>query len=353
MYSGEAVLFGHNVLQVMYAAKKYLLDDLVKRCSKFLEDEISKDNVCTVLKHCLFYDETTLAEKCVAFVAADPKVVFESPDFMNINEATLHHLLSDAEVYIKPVDALKYTLKWAKSQLNDQTELISVREILGKSLYQIPFSSMSCHELADIIGDEPDLLNDKEQATLFRYMANKAERDKAAVSLLGFMHKKIKADSYLSKICHSMNRFNRTTKHSSFWNGIREKPDIIAFQVDQDIKFHGVTIFGGYTAVDTHSVVVQLYEGTTQLCNYKYMTTSSGTATPIDVPIPTAPINVRSGTRYTIKIGRVGPQTFSGDAGTDCVTTEGCTFSYYTCPLSKETNVFIGQIPQIMFSKSH
>ena len=78
MYSNKAALSGHNVLQVMYAAKKYLLEGLVQQCSNFLEDEISKDNVCTVLKHCLFYDETILADKCVAFVADDPKVIFES-----------------------------------------------------------------------------------------------------------------------------------------------------------------------------------------------------------------------------------------------------------------------------------
>ena len=173
MYSGEAALSGHNVLQVMYAAKKYLLEGLVQRCSKFLEDGISKDNICTVLKHCLFYDETTLAEKCVAFVAADPKVVFESADFMNINETTLHHLLSADKVYIKPVDVLKYSLKWAKSQLND--ELISVREILGNSLFQISFSSMSGRDLANIIRDEPDLLNDKEAMTLFRYIFTNGE----------------------------------------------------------------------------------------------------------------------------------------------------------------------------------
>ena len=353
MYSGKAALSGHNVLQVMYAAKKYLLEGLVQRCSKFLEDEISKDNVCTVLKQCLLFDETTLAEKCVTFIAADPKVVFESADFMNINETTLHHLLSDDKVYIRPVDALKYSLKWAKSQ-KDKAELISLREILGKSLFQIPFSSMSCHELADMIGDEPDLLNDKEQATLLRYIANKAQREKVAVSLLGFIHKKIKPhQSHLSKVFHSENRFKRIMRSDefSYCTVSLQKPDVVDFQVDQDVKFHGVTVFGSVIAGDTHSVVVQLYEGTTQLCNYKYMTTSSGTSTPIAVSLPTAPVNIRSGTRYTIKMDRDVANTFYGKKCRESVTTEGCTFRYYICPSNLGTTVSIGQIPQLMFTK--
>ena len=349
MYSGEAALSGHNVLQVMYASKKYLLEDLVQQCSQFLEDKISKDNVCTVLKHCIFYDETTLAEKCVAFVGADPKVVFESPDFMNINETTLHHLLLADKVYIKPVDALQYSLKWAKSQQKDQTELISVKEILGKSLFQIPFSSMSGRELADMVRDEPNLLNDKEQATLFRYIGNRGEQEMAAVSSLGFMQT-IKADN----VFYSLNRFGKTVLPGiSVWRGKREKPDVIDIQINQDVKFNGITLYGSVTAGDTHSVVVQLYEGSTLLCNYEQTITSDGTATPIAVPIPTSPVCVKPGTRYTVKIGRDGPNTFYGNDGTASVATEGCTFTYYTCPKNNGTTVSNGQIPQIMFTKSH
>ena len=343
MYSGEAALSGHNVLQVMYAAKKYLLEGLVKQCSKFLEDEISKENVCTVLKHCLFYDETTLAEKCVAFVAVHPKVVLESPDFLNINETTLHHLLLSDKMYIKPMDALKYSLKWAKSQQKDETELIPVREILGKSLFQILFSSMSCRELADSIRASPDLLNDKEQATLFRYIANKGDLERAEVSSLGFIHR---------EVFHSTNRFGNVQDDAT-WGGGKGRPDVIAFQVNQDVTINGITLFGSRTAGDIHSVVVELYEGTTQLCKYEQTITSDGTATPVAVPIPTSPVSVRSGTRYTVKVGRDGPRTFFGGVGTESVTTEGCAFSYHTCLNNNGTDVSRGQIPQIMFTKCY
>ena len=107
---------------------------------------------------------------------------------MNINQTALHHLLSADKVYMKPMDALKYSIKWAKSQQKDQTELISVREILGKSLFQIPFSLMSGRQLADMVRDEPDLLNDKEQATLFRYIITIGDLEREAVSSLGFIH---------------------------------------------------------------------------------------------------------------------------------------------------------------------
>ena len=49
MYYEKATLNGDNVLCVLYAAKKYMMQDLEKLCREFLEKELCPTNVCPVL----------------------------------------------------------------------------------------------------------------------------------------------------------------------------------------------------------------------------------------------------------------------------------------------------------------
>jgi hypothetical protein len=238
MYSGEVVLSGHNVLHVMYAAKKYLLDDLVERCSKFLEEELSEENVCSILNHCLLYDEKTLLNKCETFITHYKMAVIVSPDVLNLEKDTLHHLLSMKLGHCtEAVDTFRYCLRWAKSRQINKDEVVSLRNIMGDCLFQIQFSSMAAPALASILGDEPDVLNDKEQATLFKYIACPGKREKAAVSALGFTHVEIKA-----QIQDTINRFTTVHITSKTWSGSKHKPDVIDLKVNQDMKFHGVTL---------------------------------------------------------------------------------------------------------------
>ena len=53
IYYDGAELSGDNVLHVMYTAKKYLIDGLVDKCKTFLETEMSANNVCSILSHCV------------------------------------------------------------------------------------------------------------------------------------------------------------------------------------------------------------------------------------------------------------------------------------------------------------
>ena len=166
------------------------------------------------------------------------------------------------------------------------------------------------------------------------------------------MHKRALKHHHVisSGVFQSTNRFKKTT--TCGWSGNIASPDVLDFQVNKDVQFNGVTVYGIATANDRHSVRVQLYKGTARLWDYTQIITSDGTANPITVPIPTSPV-VKCGTRYTVKVGRDGPLTFYGGEGTKCVTTEGCTFSYYAYIDNNGTSILSVQIPQILFTKCH
>ena len=293
MYSGEAALSGHNVLHVLYAAKKYLLDDLVKLCCKFLEDEMLKDNVCSMLNHCLLYDEDMLAAKCVTFIADHTKSVLESDDFSTLTENSLCLILSTEKIHIAPVDMLTYCLTWAKSHQIKQDQMRSLREILGKSLYHIHFHQWAGNSWHVFWASNRICLNYEEQAKLFKYICNRDDNVKAAVGALGFVHLDNRIDILISN-----SRFSAIIKDQQhWWKGSKDSPDMIDFEVSHDVRFHGVTLCGGKIAGDSHSVVVELHQGNTRLCSYEQRIISDGTRSPIKVAIPTDPVNIKHGKR--------------------------------------------------------
>ena len=99
----------------MYAAKKYLIDGLVDRCKDFLDQTMSTANLCTILSHCMIYDEQELSEKCIRLVRDNPEGVLESDDFQDISSEGLHNLVSsDALSCVAAVDIYKTCLRWAK-----------------------------------------------------------------------------------------------------------------------------------------------------------------------------------------------------------------------------------------------
>ena len=63
MYSEEAQLSESNVMQVLYAAKKYILPSLAEECIEFLRKNLNSENVFSVMSHAQQYDEKGLMNR--------------------------------------------------------------------------------------------------------------------------------------------------------------------------------------------------------------------------------------------------------------------------------------------------
>jgi len=69
MYSEKAKVSNETALPLMYAAKKYLLLDLVDQCQRFLQENLKVDNVCCTLELSLTFDEHDLKERCLSYIS--------------------------------------------------------------------------------------------------------------------------------------------------------------------------------------------------------------------------------------------------------------------------------------------
>ena len=66
-------------MHLLNAAKKYQLISLQTRCTEFLEKELDSNNVCSILDHCRFFEETELENKCMKLIEESTEEVFNSP----------------------------------------------------------------------------------------------------------------------------------------------------------------------------------------------------------------------------------------------------------------------------------
>ncbi|KAK2141943.1 hypothetical protein LSH36_1012g00027 [Paralvinella palmiformis] len=346
IYHDGANLSGDNVLHVMYAAKKYLLDGLITQCKRYLDEEISERSACTVLSHSLYYNEELTTKRCIQYIAENMDNVLKSEDFANLTVNGIDRVFSSdviTSALFKETSLYRACLRWATSR-QDAGDQRPIRDILGKSLYEIRFASLQPDELTKIIDERPDLLTQTEQAVLLRYVNLPSETKGAEVERLGFSTKRRRA--FASKVVYSTGiRFAITTDYFVY-NGV-DTCDI-SFQVDRPVQFVGVTLYGGFNNDDEHSVHLALYtkSGVKQLVNTETKIVSEGKCEPIPVVVQDPVPLVRRCT-YTIKVLMTGPHTYRGTLGRKEVRTEGVVFTFYDAGGS--TCVEKGQIPQILF----
>ena len=161
MYTEEVSITANNVLYLMSAARKYILESLVETCSKFLETNISEENVCTIFNHSVLQSEERLVDVCVKFIQPRAGAIFQTESFLELNHLALTELLkSDTLEIDKEVDVFNACVRWVQRNCNtDNSE--DKRKVLGGALFQVRYLSIDAADLTKVVGIS-DLLTDRE-----------------------------------------------------------------------------------------------------------------------------------------------------------------------------------------------
>ena len=64
LYTDDIELEGDDVIQILYLARKYILQDLVQKCTDYLQNNIRIDNVCAILKDSVQFGEKEVTKLC-------------------------------------------------------------------------------------------------------------------------------------------------------------------------------------------------------------------------------------------------------------------------------------------------
>jgi hypothetical protein len=356
IYYEDVQLTADNVLPVLFAAKKYMMDNLVVRCLCFLKDNIREDNVCTILNHCVLYDEKELVGKCLKFIGPRTKHILVSEGFLNLSKSALKHLLEfDRLVVDSECEVLEACKAWAvrclESLLDDGSSSEAeyepeqdheVRKTLGDSLYQIRFATMTVDEFAKSVGASR-ILTDEESRLIFCHLSTWQYHEE--LKEMGF---NISPRSTTYEYCR------RFWKVGGGWNYERDFPDAISVSVDRPIWMLGVSVYGGESKGDVHDYIMELYDGT----KYQWVSRcegvleTDGTDNPIPILNTNPPHRLEPGAVHTIKIRMSGPKSYFGEGGVRTVRCDGVKFTFTTSSESmNETVVAGGQIPEIIFRR--
>ena len=340
IYYDGAVLTADNLLKVMYAAKKYLVDGLVEKCKQF---KIVTANVCTILDDAMLYDEEELIDKCVDVVRLNVVEVVESDVFLDVSSKALHKLMStDIIDNVNVMSIYLACLKWAKHKGSDPDDPesksgSSLRDHLGSILHHIPFTWMSSKQLSRITDNDPDLLSADEQLLLLKFIVEPSDQRMAALLSLGFEVRKKKL--FVTKC-----RF-RNFKLSQSWS---QSFNCICFTVNKRIYFAGITMYGTNTPC-TEDVKVELCDDETSvnLIEDCVNVTHTGTMEPVQIVLKKGVI-LTTDITYRIMLS-IGRSLYGSGSGTrSSVDTAGVTFTYKSSTTPK-FSTDQGQIPQIIF----
>ncbi|KAL9951128.1 hypothetical protein ACROYT_G043735 [Oculina patagonica] len=232
MYSGKAELNESNVMQVLYVAKKYLVNSLADECVRLLRKEIlNPANVFCVLPHAQQYDEKILVDQCWELIDRETEEAVKSEGFVTIERSLLEAVVRRDSLTIREVELFKAVDLWAKKECERQglsADGSVKRCILGEAIVkEIRFPVMEEKEFAKAVPDS-EILTPQELANMMKHFNSELA---SPVGIEG-----TKRDGTLQS-CFRFGRVNLNHYDLDY-------EDCIHFHVNKDVVLHGVCLFG-------------------------------------------------------------------------------------------------------------
>ena len=109
----------HPVIDALYAAEKYAVNDLVDLCRVFLESNKSEETVCDIMENARFFNTTDLHAKCLKFIFQSPcyaRNVFKSPEFIRCSRDGIESLMKDDKLPLEEKIIDQSLKRWAENR---------------------------------------------------------------------------------------------------------------------------------------------------------------------------------------------------------------------------------------------
>uniref|UniRef100_A0A0R3S1B0 BTB domain-containing protein n=1 Tax=Elaeophora elaphi TaxID=1147741 RepID=A0A0R3S1B0_9BILA len=161
-----------DVMQTLYAAKKYDVKDLILACIRYLTTCLTASNALCLLSQARFFDEPLLIKHCFRVIDSKTDEVLQSPGLRDIDRDTLVTVLKRSE--LDPSSELvifRAAQSWSEAECDRRGMEINPsnqREVLGPVLSLIRFPLMTVHEFGEAATSS--LLNCEEIAQVFLHM---------------------------------------------------------------------------------------------------------------------------------------------------------------------------------------
>ena len=178
IYTDQITLTADSVENVLYASKKYIITNLSKRCTEFMEEHITTENLPQLLDQSLFFDETELKNKVLTKMKDDAAAVLASDEFLSLSTKALEEVLSLELRITTELEVFQAALKWAEgkcAKFKRSPEGPNLREVMGNSLFLIRFPTMTADEFTDSVVPK-DILTTSEKSDVLQFITSRSNR---------------------------------------------------------------------------------------------------------------------------------------------------------------------------------
>src|SRR6218665_922192 len=181
IYCDEKEITTTLALQLLYAAKKFMLPNLVQVCSDCLQRDLTAANVCHILNQSLLFDESALKEKCLDLIGNNSSEVLQPENLQNASYQTMGAILKLDSLAEDETVIYRACINWAKTQLKNQKSTDKpndqqIREMIGDLIYDIRFPAMDAHTFAEQM-ENSTVLSYEEHSVIFCYILNKRKQE--------------------------------------------------------------------------------------------------------------------------------------------------------------------------------
>jgi len=311
---------------------------------EFLDDELSADNACLILKQSIHFDEMDLVEKCLMFIDECAEEVFGSEDFFSLDQRTLNLLLARDTLKIEEKDVFSAVNQWSEDQCRKGEMSIdpaNKRKVLGEALYLIRMSLMTPEEFTSgPIGSK--LVNSEEAHDVY---ANFFREDKSETLF---------AEGKRAEVNTTCMRFLGSTLASNSGHGWRcgegQPDDSLWVECDNFIRVKGIAVYGPKVKGEVFQLYYELSSNmfVSGTCRH----TSHGNDTVYNCMFDSEAL-IEAGERFCITVTFDQDHlihTYHGADAKQTVVHNGATFVFSTHEgLNNNTTRTGGQIPGIIF----
>ncbi|XP_060574090.1 BTB/POZ domain-containing protein 6-like [Ruditapes philippinarum] len=360
LYTDETEITGDNVLPLLYAAKKYSVNKLVRKCLEFLDKGRSPENICDILEQAHFYNENDFREKSVRYILDNAKSVLGDSTFLELCQDCVKMIITYDELQADERTVLEAVTSWGEHQCQKQNlekNHVNLRSVLGDILYLVRFPLLGETYFTNVVS-ETALLNDAEKVELFKYFYKPGYKTETFISRNRYATNDTpKYTATPTKKTEYRNiqtclRFNRVCEDGSWYCG--GEPDAITFTTNQNLWIHGVLVYGTYIGEGNYDVTCSINDSSeTEMIQVRKQIKTVEHQLTYEVLFEEE-IQIQRDKRYSVLVKLTNPygiDTYQGLDGSASVTVGNVKFNFSKSKNSRNgTDVKIGQIPGLLFS---
>lgn len=153
LHSDVINLTGNNIMEVLYLADKYELPFMEKKCYDYISNDLTPEDVFTVLSQATQSSNSRVEELCWDIVDLRTHQAVTSKAFLNISHDLLKKCLERETLQTDEINIFKAVNAWASNQIEDESKKEdgeAKRAVLGDDVIRlIRFPVLTQEQFAD------------------------------------------------------------------------------------------------------------------------------------------------------------------------------------------------------------